>query len=521
MTALRVYTGPRGLSHTLAVIGTTMGGLVAALRSDTYPTTAKTLMKMEQRERSLAQSMADLSIAKRIIKAHMDVELRQQSAAEARQRYREQGNTRPIKNKGWSPVTIVLPGGLRLQMKTPYLRPSRKGLVGRPRGSGKRGAAGIGSYPVLKRLGVEVGASPLTRSIVARQVVLCSSYAEAQEQLARDGLTLDISQMVALASATGRAIVELRDEALSAAVDAPLPEESMVAGQRIRVSVDGGRARTRRTQYKAKKQKNGRRPFFLEWREPRIITVDVLDDDGEMDRRWRPIYEVSLGDADQVFEQVCGLLRLIGANQAAQVVFVSDGAEWIWNRVEELFEKAEVDREKVELILDFYHATEHIADALKACKSLTPHQRAAFVSLFSKEMLELGGPARVIGKLRAFARGRRAKAMNKEIAYLVGHLDAGRLRYFELRKQKVPIGSGVVESAVRRVINLRFKSASQCWCEERLEHLMYLRAILKSGRWDDAIEAQLEGRHFLSLRSPCDSSSHARTNQTASKLKAA
>ncbi len=44
-----------------------------------------------------------------------------------------------------------------LQLAT-YLRPSRKGLVGRPRGSSKRGAAGAGASPVLEKLGVNVGA---------------------------------------------------------------------------------------------------------------------------------------------------------------------------------------------------------------------------------------------------------------------------------------------------------------------------------------------------------------------------
>lgn len=503
MTALRVYTGPRRLSHALSVISTTMAGLVADLRTNTYPTTARETLAMERRERSVALSIGDLTIARKLVLAHMDEEVRGQAAAEVRERYRDQGITRPIKNKGWSPVTILLPGGLRLQMKTPYLRPSRKGLVGRPRGIGKRGEAGVGAYPVLERLGILVGASPLTRSMVSRQTVLCSSYVEARDQLSRDGLDIDISQMVELASQTGKTAVERRDEALSAALINPLPRESMVAGRRIRVSVDGGRARTRKTRQKAKKQSNGRRPFFLEWREPRLITIDVLDEDGEMDRRWRPIYEVSLGDADHVFDQLCGLLRLIGANQAAQVVFVSDGAEWIWNRVTETFDRAGVDSDKVESVLDFYHATEHIAEALKACRNLTDQHRGAFTRLFCKEMLESDGPSKVIAKLKAFARGRRAKTMNKEIAYLTGHLEAGRLRYFELREAKVPIGSGVVESAVRRVINLRFKSASQCWCEERLEHLMYLRAIIKSGRWDDAMDAMLEGRHFIPVSYPC------------------
>jgi hypothetical protein len=350
---------------------------------------------------------------------------------------------------------------------------------------------------VLDRLGIAAGATPLTRSTVSRQTVLCSSYAEAQEQLRRDGLDIDMGQMVELACHTGREAIKRREEAFASAMDDPLPEESMVAGRRVRVSVDGGRARTRMTFYRSRKKNNGRRPFLLEWREPRVITIDVLDGEGEMDRSWRPIYEVSLGDADEVFDQLCALLRLIGANQAAEIVFVSDGADWLWKRADNVFARAGVDEQKVVTVLDFYHATEHVADALKACRSLTVKQREAYRSLFCKEMLTPDGPAKVISKLRVFARGRRAKKMNKEIAYLKKHLDAGHLRYAELRHDKVPIGSGVVESAVRRVVNLRFKSASQCWREDRLEPLMYLRAVLKSGRWDDAMDAWLGGHHFL------------------------
>ena len=35
-----------------------------------------------------------------------------------------------------------------------------------------------------------------------------------------------------------------------------------------------------------------------------------------------------------------------------------------------------------------------------------------------------------------------------------------------------------------------------------MEALMYLRAILKSGRWDDAMAAQLDRRYFLSTAQP-------------------
>ena len=101
----------------------------------------------------------------------------------------------------------------------------------------------------------------------------------------------------------------------------------------------------------------------------------------------------------------------------------------------------------------------------------------------------------MIEELRPLAKGRRGKKINKEIAYLEKHLE--HMEYWRLRKEKLPIGSGIVESTVRRIVNLRFKSASMCWLEERLESLLYLRAILKSGRWDDAVRGRLTNSHFL------------------------
>ncbi len=351
-------------------------------------------------------------------------------------------------------------------------------------------------YPVLEKLGITGGVTPLTRSIICRQVVLCSSYVEAQEQLARDGLKLDGTTLVRVAVSTGEEALEQRNRALQRAREAPLPHDSPIKGKRIRVSIDGGRARTRLTKWRCRKGKNGRRPFELQWREPRVITIDVLDDAGDMDRSWRPIYEVSLGNADEVFTLATGLLRMLGAHLAAEIVFVSDGAEWIWRRVEQLIRGAELPPDRVRLILDYYHATEHIAAALAACKAMGVKTRASLFAKLCRLLVKPGGPENVITQLRALARGRRGKRVNKEIDYLQDHLP--HMHYAQMRSQNVPIGSGVVESAVRRVLNLRFKSASMCWRPDRLEPMLYLRAILKAGRWDDFMAARLAGHHWLS-----------------------
>ena len=56
-------------------------------------------------------------------------------------------------------------------------------------------------------------------------------------------------------------------------------------------------------------------------------------------------------------------------------------------------------------------------------------------------------------------------------------------RYATFRRRSLPIGSGAVESAVRRVVNLRLKGASITWTEEHAEGIIHLRAHAKSGRW--------------------------------------
>lgn len=62
--------------------------------------------------------------------------------------------------------------------------------------------------------------------------------------------------------------------------------------------------------------------------------------------------------------------------------------------------------------------------------------------------------------------------------------NAKRIDYQYLRDNKNPIGSGAIESGIRRVINLRFKSPSCFWYPENVEKLIYMRGVLLSGRWN-------------------------------------
>ena len=77
---------------------------------------------------------------------------------------------------------------------------------------------------------------------------------------------------------------------------------------------------------------------------------------------------------------------------------------------------------------------------------------------------------------------KREKALTKFDNYF--KRNRKRVQYAAMQKQNLPIGSGCVESAIRRVVNLRMKSSGIFWKKETAEHMLFLRSQLLSGRWD-------------------------------------
>src|SRR5215467_10781073 len=72
-----------------------------------------------------------------------------------------------------------------------------------------------------------------------------------------------------------------------------------MARQRVRISLDGGRVRTRRT-HRGRKTAKGRHGFATPWREPRVLVIDILDEPGQPDRLRLPLYDVLIGNAAAV-----------------------------------------------------------------------------------------------------------------------------------------------------------------------------------------------------------------------------
>ena len=88
----------------------------------------------------------------------------------------------------------------------------------------------------------------------------------------------------------------------------------------------------------------------------------------------------------------------------------------------------------------------------------------------------------MIAAVKLICRGRSSKAIQTQRDYFVKN--RARMAYKQLRAMKMPIGSGSVESAIRRVVNLRLKGPCIFWCKENAEAILLLRCYWKAGRWN-------------------------------------
>jgi hypothetical protein len=88
----------------------------------------------------------------------------------------------------------------------------------------------------------------------------------------------------------------------------------------------------------------------------------------------------------------------------------------------------------------------------------------------------------VIAAVRDICRGRNSKSIRTHRDYFIKN--QSRMAYAKLMGMKLPIGSGAVESTVRRVVNLRLKGASIFWCRASAEAILLLRSYYKAGRWN-------------------------------------
>ena len=252
-----------------------------------------------------------------------------------------------------------------------------------------------------------------------------------------------------------------------------------VTGKRVVVSLDGGRVRVRRKK-RGPKTKKGRNRFHTDWKEPKLLILYVVGDDGRPSQTWAPIIDGTLRGPEAVFALLLSYARQIGLNAADKLLFIADGAPWIWRRLQRLIAALGLSPTQVLGLIDFYHAAKQLSDAVKL-RRWSATQRTRWLNR-TRGLLKRARVDEVITALRELCRGRTAGKIRTHLNYFLKNRH--RFAYTTMVGLGLPRGSGAVESAIRRVINLRIKGASIYWLPESVDAILLLRSFYKSGRWN-------------------------------------
>ena len=218
-----------------------------------------------------------------------------------------------------------------------------------------------------------------------------------------------------------------------------------------------------------------------------MLTVFQTDEKVRMDKKSRPVIDGTLQGPDASIELVAFHLHRLGAAKAKVATFAADGAPWIWARWIAVIAQVKLDPARVVEVLDWCHGVHHLSLALAALHLAEDRRTQQYVWL--RTLLEgrpesdgdrgLGGVG--LGPARRLAGVARDQLFDPT-------LRGGRLRYNCFRYRGVPLGSGAIESTIRRVINLRLKGNSIYWTEANAEAVFQLRAAVVSGRWEEIVE---------------------------------
>ena len=184
-----------------------------------------------------------------------------------------------------------------------------------------------------------------------------------------------------------------------------------------------------------------------------------------------------MGEFAPVLEEA---LEVENVDDVGKVVWLGDGAVCNWNLADQLCPDAVQ-------ILDWHHAVEHAVD----CGKVLLGDESQLLPLWQRraeDLLAAGDPEALISEVMMDClelvepKRRDTRERLQAIEDLVRYYraNANRMKYRLYRDDRLPIGSGAVESAHRHVLQTRMKRAGQHWAMRNARRMARLRAAYRT-----------------------------------------
>lgn len=222
------------------------------------------------------------------------------------------------------------------------------------------------------------------------------------------------------------------------------------------------------------------------WKEVRTLAIGTVLPGRDGPLICEQTYFSRLCDHDTFIRAARGEFYRRATENVADVEAVMDGAEWLTSLTEEHCPQAL-------RILDFTHAAGALVAVAHAAFGQGTEACAAWVGPQIRE-LRHGEPSRVLAAILALLPTVTSPTAVAVIlthhAYLARRED--QIRYAAFAAEGYSIGSGVVESANRHLVQERLKGAGMQWNPDHIDPLLALACARRNDRWDDTWDALQE-----------------------------
>lgn len=186
-------------------------------------------------------------------------------------------------------------------------------------------------------------------------------------------------------------------------------------------------------------------------------------------------YVAHLGSSKKFTKLMDDLIESYG-RLGNRLLFISDGAPWIKNWIEDAFPEAVS-------ILDYYHACEHLHQF--SSSFFKDKEIAQKWTNQQKDLLLKSEVEEVIKNIKAIAPHH--KEADKLTAYYQSNKE--RMDYQKYKQMGCGIiGSGAIESAHRTVVQKRMKLSGQRWSNQGAQNILNLRVAEKNQQWGKVVE---------------------------------
>jgi hypothetical protein len=221
-----------------------------------------------------------------------------------------------------------------------------------------------------------------------------------------------------------------------------------------------------------------------------VCTVATGGRSGSRPRQWREMrltaaqaqggsttcYAATLDGVDQVGRRWGHCARQAGRGLESRVHCVADGAEWIRLQSREVFGS------KGRFLCDFFHVSEYLGAAATTCRPHNPRQWQKT----QQARLKRGAWPLVLKELRPHLEAAELPEEQAPVRCAHRYLNNRRkeLDYPGAIAHGLPIGSGLIESGHRHVLQARLKLPGCAWRSDNAELMAQLRVLRANGQWE-------------------------------------